>query len=338
MQEVVFLKINAPYWKKAEVLLGTKAVVNPDEWSDLYIKLTDDLAYARTFYPQSSTASYINNLTTQLHQKIYKNHSEKKDRIRAFWLNELPLLFYTHRRALLIALIFFSFAVFVGAFSSAQDPAFVRSILGDRYLNMTLQNIKNDDPMAVYKQMNEADMFLGITVNNIRVAFIAFTGGILFALGTAYALLTNGIMLGAFEYFFYDQGLLLTSMRTIWIHGTLEISAIIIAGAAGFVMGSSLLFPGTFTRGAAFKRAARDGMKMVVGLVPIFVMAGFLEGFVTRYTHMPLLLNLFLIGGSLLFILFYVILYPASVYRRKQSHAVLSIEENIVNNSPKPLQ
>jgi len=167
MQEVVFLKINAPYWKKAEAMLGTKAVVNPDEWSDLYIKLTDDLAYARTFYPQSSTASYINNLTTQLHQKIYKNHSEKKDRIRAFWLNELPLLFYTHRRALLIALIFFSFAVFVGAFSSARDPAFVRSILGDRYLNMTLQNIKNDVASMVNLPNTLSSLYTRITNNSL---------------------------------------------------------------------------------------------------------------------------------------------------------------------------
>ncbi len=315
MQEVVFIKNNASRWKQAESLLDEKSIVGPDVWSDLYIRLTDDLSYARTFYPNTNTAAYLNGLLTRLHQKIYKTHKEKKGRIRAFWLRELPLLFFKHRRPLLFSFLFFLFAVFVGAFSSAKETAFVRSILGDNYVNMTVHNIQKNDPMAVYKQMNETDMFLGITVNNIRVAFIAFTGGILAGLGTLYALLQNGVMLGAFEYFFYDKGLLLTSMRTIWIHGVIEISAIIIAGAAGLVMGLSLIFPGTYTRGQSFKRGAREGMKMVVGLVPLFVIAGFLEGFVTRHTEMPLSLSLLFIGGSLLFIIIYVVIYPQIVRR-----------------------
>ena len=188
--------------------------------------------------------------------------------------------------------------------------------MGDTYVNMTLENIDKGDPMAVYKKMNEVDMFLGITVNNIYVSFLCFAFGIFFSLGTGYLLFTNGIMLGAFQYFFYTKGLLVESVLVIWIHGTLEISAIIIAGCAGLTLGNSFLFPGTYSRATSFVRGAKQGVKIAVGLVPIvalipiFITAGFLESFVTRHTQMPMWLSLTIIIGSLTFIIWYFIIYP----------------------------
>jgi uncharacterized membrane protein SpoIIM required for sporulation len=117
-------------------------------------------------------------------------------------------------------------------------------------------------------------------------------------------------MLGAFQYFFYTKGLLFESVLVIWIHGTLEISAIIIAGCAGLTLGNSFLFPGTYSRTASFVRGAKQGVKIAVGLVPIFIAAGFLESFVTRYTQMPMWLSLTIIVGSLTFIIWYFIIYP----------------------------
>lgn len=316
MQEVVFLKKNASYWKRVESLLEVKSKFNPDELTDLYIRLTDDLAYSKTFYPQSKTTDYLNSVTTRIHQKIYKNKKEKVGRVKIFWLKELPYLFYKHQFKLLSSFIIFSIAVLIGVVSAANDDGFVRTILGDSYVNMTLENIKNDDPMAVYKKMNEVEMFLGITFNNIRVSFMAFISGLLFSFGTGLVLLQNGIMLGSFQYFFFEHGLLTESILAVWVHGTLEISAIVIAGGAGLVMGNSILFPGTFSRGESFSRGAREGMKIVIGLVPIFIVAGFLEGFVTRHTDMPLILNLFIILASLGFVLFYFLFYPRYLNRK----------------------
>ncbi len=310
MQEIVFLKRNASYWKRVESLLETKSNFSPDDLTDLYIRLTDDLAYSKTFYPQSKTTAYLNTITTRIHQKIYKNKKEKINRLKFFWLNELPHLFYKHRFKLLSSFIVFFIALLIGTASAANDDGFVRTILGDSYVNMTLENIKNNDPMAVYKKMNEVDMFLGITLNNIRVSFIAFISGLLLSFGTGLILLQNGIMLGSFQYFFFEQGVLAESLLAVWVHGTLEISAIIIAGGAGLVMGNSILFPGTFNRSESFSLGAREGMKIVIGLVPLFIMAGFLEGFVTRHTGMPFVVNLFIIFGSLGFVIIYFILYP----------------------------
>jgi len=142
------------------------------------------------------------------------------------------------------------------------------------------------------------------------VAFICFALGVLFSFGTGVMLLYNGIMLGVFQYFFYAKGLLLKSVLVIWIHGTLEIYSIIIAGCAGLVMGNSIMFPGTYSRGASFIRGAKQGVKIVVGLVPVFILAGFFESFVTRYSQMPMWLSLTIIGSSLLFIIWYFIIYP----------------------------
>jgi uncharacterized membrane protein SpoIIM required for sporulation len=219
-------------------------------------------------------------------------------------------MFYNHRRELLIAFLVFAFFTAVGAFSSANEGDFVRSILGDGYVNMTLDNIENDDPMAVYKQMGQVNMFLGITINNITVAVYAFAFGILLGIGTLYIMLRNGIMLGSFQYFFFDKGLGWESVRTIWIHGTIEISVIIIAGCAGLVLANGMLFPGTYTRLESFKRGVVNGLKIMLSTVPFFIIAGFLEGFVTRHTEMPDWLAIFIILGSLALIVFYYIIYP----------------------------
>ena len=215
------------------------------------------------------------------------------------------------------ALLVFAFFTFVGAYSTAGDGDFVRAFgLSDGYVNMTLENIEKGDPMAVYKEQGEFNMFLGITINNIKVALFAFGYGILFGIGSLYFMMRNAIMLGSFQYFFYQQDLLWESARTIWIHGTIEISVIIVAGCAGVVMGNGMLFTGTFPRLESFKRGVINGLKILMSTIPFFIIAGFLEGFVTRHTEMPDWLSILIIGSSLFIILFYYVYYPIKLHRR----------------------
>ena len=320
MREVAFLKNNAEKWKQFESYLSKSKDYNSDQLAELFIQLTDDLAYSKTFYPKSKTTLYLNSLASKVHRRIYKNKKEEKSTFIYFWSKVLPSLFYKHRRELLISFSIFMIALIIGIFSAANNDSFVRLILGDSYINMTSENMSKGDPMAVYKQMNQVDMFLGITFNNIRVSFFAFILGILFSFGTAYILFSNGIMLGAFEYFFFQKGFLIQSLLAVWLHGTLEISAIIIAGGAGITIGNSILFPGTYSRGQSFIAAAQDGVRIVIGLIPIFISAGFLESFLTRYTEMPIILNLIIIFGSLSFIIWYVIIYPSKQFKRGTNH------------------
>ena len=104
-------------------------------------------------------------------------------------------------------------------------------------------------------------------------------------------------------------------MLSVWVHGTVEISAIVIAGGAGIKMGNGLLFPGSYPRAYAFKKAAKSGLKIVIGLFPFFVLAGFIESFITRYTQWPLFAKLAIIGCSFALVAFYFILLPIKITR-----------------------
>ncbi len=318
MREAAFAKQNKDKWLKFENVLRNNIQVSPDELSSLYVEITDHLSYAQTFYPGSNTLRYLNGLSVLAHQKIYKNKRESRSRFITFYTQEFPLFFSKYHRQLLISFLTFALFALVGAFSAATDGNFVRLILGDGYVNMTLENIEKGDPMAVYKQVGEMNMFLGITINNIRVALLAFSFGVFFSLGTLFILMRNAIMIGSFQYFFYDQGMLWESARTIWIHGTIEISVIIVAGAAGLVFGNGILFPGTYSRMQSFVRGAKDGLKILISTIPFFIIAGFLEGFVTRHTEMPDWLAILIIGGSLFLILYYYVIYPIKLKKKHE--------------------
>lgn len=316
MREAAFAKQNKDKWLRFENVLRNNIQVPPDELSALYVEITDHLSYAQTFYPKSNTLNYLNGISILAHQKIYKTKRESRKRFITFYTQEFPLFFVQYQKQLLIAFVTFIIFSSIGAYSAATDGDFVRLILGDGYVNMTLQNIEDGDPMRVYKEMNELNMSLGITINNIRVALMAFAFGLFLSLGTLFIIMQNAIMLGSFQYFFYDQGMLWESARTIWIHGTIEISVIIIAGCAGLVLGNSILFPGTYSRVQSFVKGAKDGVKILISTIPFFIVAGFLEGFVTRHTEMPDWFAIFIIGSSLALILFYYVFYPLKLKRK----------------------
>ena len=240
-------------------------------------------------------------------------------RILRFWKTELPMVVYRYRREILYSFLIFLLFALIACFSAAHDETFVRGVLGDDYVDMTEDNIARGDPFGVYKQENGLTMFTYIALHNVKLAFIMFIAGFLLGIGTVWFLFENGVMVGAFQYFFFARGLGWKSVLVIWIHGTLEISAFIVAGAAGLVMGNSILFPGTHKRLHSLRRGAKDGLKLMVGLVPIFIVAASLEGFVTRYSGMPVWLSLFILLGSLTFLIWYFVLYPVKVNKKMSS-------------------
>jgi uncharacterized membrane protein SpoIIM required for sporulation len=281
-----------------------------------FTELVNDLGYSKTFYPNSRVTQYLNGLASRIYLGIYKNKKEESSRILRFWKFELPLIVRAHRREILYSfIIFFLFAI-IAAFSAAHDEGFVRGVLGDSYVEMTEDNIAKGDPFGVYKSGEPLMMFLRIAINNIQVSFMVFVFGLFFSIGTVWMLFRNAVMVGAFQYYFFAKGIGWKSVLVIWIHGTLEISSLIIAGAAGLILGNSILFPGTFNRVESLKRGAKEGLKCMIGLIPIFILAAFLEGFVTRYSTMPVWLSLIILISSLTFIIWYFIIYPVRLEKR----------------------
>lgn len=315
MRETDFIEQNKKKWQELEALLKEERK-DPDKLSHLFVQVTDDLAYSQTFYPNRTVRVYLNNIASQVFHSIYKNRKENKKRFIHFWKEELPRLVYEARKELTLSLIIFLVSFLIGVVSTAYDKQFPRVIMGDDYVEMTLENIKKGDPMAVYKKSGSSEMFLYISLNNLRVAFMTFVFGAFYILGTVFMVIYNGIMVGAFQYFFYQQGLLLSSSLTIWLHGTLEISGIIIGAGAGITMGKGLVFPGTYSRLQSFMLSARKGFRILLGIVPIIIIAAIIESFMTRYTEMPALIKALLIFLSLTFILGYFVWYPVMKARR----------------------
>lgn len=320
MREALFIKQNSVRWREYE----TTQTNDPDELAERFIAITDDLAYAKTFYPKSKTTAYLNKLAAGFHQGIYKNKKESSNRIARYWRQELPMLFLKYQRQLLYSLVFFLCFVFIGILSARYDDTFIRLILGDGYVNMTNENIAKGDPFGVYKSQDSFLMFLRIARNNLNVTALCFVSGILFSVGPLYVLFKNGLMLGAFEYLFISQGLGMQSTLVIWIHGTIEISCIVIAGAAGLVLGNSILFPGTYSRMVSMRKGAMEGMKIMIGISPLIVIAAILESYITRHTEMPVWLSMSILSCSAIFMIWYVCLYPRSL----KSKITLSLNQN----------
>jgi uncharacterized membrane protein SpoIIM required for sporulation len=310
MREAAFIRQNHVRWEEFEKIAKRQQDVNPDKLAELFIQITDDLAFARTQYPESRTTQYLNTLASKVHLEIYKNKREETSRFVTFWKYEIPGVVYETRKLLFYSFLIFTISTIVGAVSSVYDDTFVRLILGDGYVNMTLENIHNGNPTKVYSGQGEWEMFLSITYNNIQVSFLVFAAGIFASLGTGFLLFRNGVMLGAFIMLFYREQQLAQALPVIMLHGTIELTSIVIAGAAGFAMGNGFLFPKTYSRLVAFKTGAVQGMKIVIGLVPFFVIAGFIESFITRYAFMHWSLKTLVIGLSAVLMIWYFLIYP----------------------------
>jgi uncharacterized membrane protein SpoIIM required for sporulation len=315
LKETKFIDQNREKWQYYERMLG-EGRISPEHLKDLYVQVTDDLSYARTYYPNRSVRVYTNRLAQRVSHLVQRGKQFKWSSLLTFWTEVLPRTIWESRRAMLLSVFVFVISFGIGVLSSQIDPDFARVILGDGYVDATLENIERGDPMAVYKDDDANMMFWRISSNNLFVMVRTALFGVLASVGTLFLAVYNGIMVGTFQYFFIAKGLFWESFLTIWIHGTLEIGALIISAGAGLVMGSGLLFPGTYTRSQAFKLSMRRGIIIFIGLIPIVVLAAVFESFLTRYTDAPDALRGMFILLSFLFMVGYFVVLPWMLARK----------------------
>lgn len=328
MKEITFLRQNYQRWMEFENLLNEGDFNDPDSLADLFVRITDDLSWARTFYPGSNTEKYLNDLAARIHQEIYKNKKEKRSRLLTFWSREFPLLMRNQQMNLYIAVLIFAVSVWIGVISAANDQGFVRVILGDQYVDETINRMQDGDPLGVYKAENHFAMFFQIALNNSGVAIVCIMAGLLHWLGVSYFLFRNGVMLGVFMYFLTSEGYAHEAFLTVWIHGVIEIWCIVVSGAAGIAMGNALWFPGAWPRGVAFMKGARDALKIAIGLIPFFFLAAFFEGFVTRFTEMNDAGRLAIILSSIVFVVWYFIALPFVLHAKGKDNQILMMVYN----------
>ncbi|WP_417431018.1 stage II sporulation protein M [Halpernia sp.] len=327
MREVAFIKQNKEKWLGIEQIISGKIKKNPDDLSSVYINLVNDLSFAQTYYPKSKVLIYLNHLSSQIFQQIYKTRRIEKNRFLHFFKTEVPLLVYQYRRYMFYAFVFFILFTAIGFISSFYDKDFPRLLLGDSYVNMTIENIKKGNAVGVYGSGTNWGSAFGIIFNNLMVGSKMYIYGIFGGVGSLYALLRNSVMLGAFQYFFQTQGALLDSARGIWLHGVFEIFSMVIETMAGLILGASILFPKTLSRFNSFKIGFKDSFKIFLSTVPFTIVAGLIEGFITRYAlQMPVFLNLIIIFGTLSIIVYYYFIYSRIRYKKLYQNAILPEE------------
>ena len=299
MKETSFIKQNKQKWYKFEQMYQQNRR-DPDELSNLFIELTDDLSYARTHYPKRSVRVYLNGLAQKVFDRLYRKRRDSFRKVITFWTTSVPLEMYRAKGTVLTSFIVMAIGFIIGWISTVDDPYFLDVISESSRVAYEEECIAENKPISVYQTQDETSMFFDLVTNNMRVAFIAFVLGMLISIGSGFFMLYNGILLGSFLSFYQYKGYLMVAMMTVWLHGVFEISAIIIAGAAGITLGNSILFPGSMSRSQSMLIGAKRSMKMMIGLTPFMIGAGFIEAFISRFgPDMHWGINILIIGVNI---------------------------------------
>ena len=314
MREVAFIKQNKENWLEFEALISKKREKSSDDLAYLHIKIMNDLVYAQTYYPKSHVTKYLNKLAKSSFHRVYHTKRRLKNPLLYFFLEKVPLICYQYRKYIYLAFIVFFVFFFIGLLSTFNDDYFARQILGNSYVDQTLENIESGDAMAIYKSGSNWGTFIGIYDNNQRVGLNMFLSGLFLGIGTGLYIAYNAIMVAVFQAFFYQHNSLFDSLKGIWLHGTYEIFGMIIESAAGYIIGASILFPGTLKRFESFKTGMKSAFFIFISTIPFTFIAAFIEGYITRYADsMPVILSFSIIGFCLITISYYYLILPYKV-------------------------
>ena len=255
MRESAFVRLNRQKWQSYQEWGQNMGMLNPEEMAKIYLDVSADLAFAQTHFAESPVTDYLERIARHFHQHVYGQRPNRWGEVVRTLKYDIPMAFYYSRRDLLVSLTVFLIAMVVGVLSQQMDPDFARTVLGDRYVDMTIQNVANGDPMAVYKDKDTVSMFWHIFLNNASINARTFIAGLLALPGALLIILYNGVMFGCFETFLMQQGAVLEALFVVNLHGSLEIPTIILSGASALALGTGWLFPGRRSRIEAFRQA-----------------------------------------------------------------------------------
>ena len=245
-----------------------------DTLHTLYLKVSQHVSVCQTCFPQSQLAAYLNDLATRAHNTLYRGQVSSSGQIRQFFAHTFVNLFWERRLFIALAALLFFFGGLIGYLIVYNQPDALQTIM---------PNAMPQDPESLREGqlVPAASMSSQIMTNNIQVAFLAFAGGATLGLFTIYLLIYNGLMIGALACYYWQIGGSWEFWAYIVPHGIIELTAIFIAGGAGLLMGYKILVPGTAPRSHQFKTQAAQSCLLMLGTVPLFVIAGTIEGFIT---------------------------------------------------------
>ena len=274
-----------PYWDRLGLIvdktgrrgLSVLTYAELSELGSLYRQIAADLASVREDPLSRPWAGYLNQLLARAHNLIYMGRTARPRRLFAFYGREFPRLFRQTWKYTALAFMLFLAGSLAGFFASLADPSLQRFFLGpEMSATIDRRQMWTHSVLTIKPLASSA-----IMTNNLSVSFTLFAAGILGGLGTVYLLAMNGVLLGVIGAACWQAGMSLQLWSFVAPHGVLELPAVFIAGAGGLVLARGLLFPGELPRRESLTYYGGQGVRLALGIIPILVVAGMLEGFVS---------------------------------------------------------
>lgn len=307
-----FINRKKPTWEQLTGLLdragaGLDALSAAElqELGRLYRQATSDLAVARRDFAQHPVSAYLNGLVARGHGAIYREGGGGPGQILTFFTHTFPQVFRATWGHTLAAFLMFFLPALAAYIVTFRDPGLAGALLpGSEPIIAAIES--GEEWWLRINEEGRASSAAQIMTNNIGVAIRAFAGGILFGVYTLFILAYNGLLLGVVGGAAQRFGFAANLWGFVAAHGVLELSVIFIAGGAGLQIGWAMLRPGLLTRRAALVVAARRAVLLLLGCIPIFIIAGIIEGFISP-SPLPVVVKLLVAALSGVALLIYLV-------------------------------
>lgn len=291
MQFEQLVRLRKRDWERLENLLrrieqnqvGSLSQAELVEFGQLYRSATSDLAIAQRDFPDSDVTAYLNQLVGRAHPVVYRGEPLIRRRLVEFYRVGLPQLYRASWGFILAAAALLFLPALIAYGAMVYNPSAAPTVLSP----ITIEYVKSGEPW--WKDLNEANETGAsiIMTNNLRVSFLAYTGGMLFGTLTVYVLVLNGLNLGAVLGLLHAYGNAAPLWEFVAAHGVLELSEITIAGGCGLMLAYALWRPGLLARRDAVSIAAQKTIRLLLGTAPILVIAGLIEGIISPSDAIP---------------------------------------------------
>ncbi len=302
-----FLERGRPRWLRlAELLdhierqgLRSLSLHQAQEFGRLYRAASSDLLWARSRAASADLMDSLNDLVARAYAQTYPGEKPRLREVTRFFARGFPQLVRNEWKALVLAYALFFLGAVLGFAATKTDPQAMLFLVPEEHLNLDpAERVTNEAEKPLADAQSQSSFSSFLFTHNIQVAFLAFALGLTLGIGTGILLTTNGILLGALAAVYHSKGHALWFWAWILPHGVLEISSICLAGAAGLILGRALIMPGSYSRIAALRKESRIAIRLCLGTIPIFVIAGIIEGTISQI-HQPHLSSWFKISFAL---------------------------------------
>lgn len=280
-----WLEKRKPNWSRLEDLLarskgrGVSGLDHKDlqELGLLYRQTASDLAIAREDITSSQLAAYLNSLLGRTHNLIYMGNKPKVAGIVRFYSETYPRIFRELWPQTLLAFAIFAVTGLAAFILTMRDPTFAHRLLGTHMMETIEKREMWTHSIVTIKPLAASS----IMTNNLSVAFATFASGITGGVGTVWMMVLNGLLIGVIGAATLQAGMAGQLWTFVVPHGVLELPAIFIAGGAGFEIARGMLFPGLLPRRESLARAGGRAAQLLLGTIPMLIVAGVIEGFLS---------------------------------------------------------